>query len=79
MGSRIDYLPRVISENAMRSLELVGDAEILLKPAAEEEFETHFGRTRSNQLVSKVTVTKFYRHTQLGYEEIPRGELGVMA
>lgn len=71
-----DFLPKVMSERIMKGLEAHGDAEVLLKGAAEEEFEKSFLRTRGNQLVAKVTVTKYYRHTQFGYEEIPKGDIG---
>lgn len=71
-----DLLPRVFSERFMKGLEESGHAEVLFRPAAEEEFGKTFRGTRSNQLVAKVSVTKYYRHTQFGYEEIPNGDIG---
>lgn len=67
-----DLMPKLIDERTMSGLEASGDADVLYRNAAEFEFEKKFLNTRGNQLVAKVTVTKYYKHTQFGYEEIPQ-------
>lgn len=63
----------VVTDREMDALEQNGTAEILFRPAAEEEFGKVFRRTRGNQLVARVI--KYYRHTQFGYEEIKAEEM----
>lgn len=70
------YLPPYLSQKIMNGLEACGDAELLYRDAAKEEFGREFKGVRSNQIVAKVTVTKYYKHTQFGYEEIPESDIG---
>lgn len=66
---------QVLSDTQMDSLEGNGKAEVLYRDAAEDEFSHRFAHTRGNQLVAKVTETRFYRHTQHGYEPIPEDDI----
>lgn len=70
------YLPDVMAVRRMDALESSGEAEVLRCEAAEEEFGRRFRGVRSNQLVAKVTVTRYYRRTQFGYQEIPTCDMG---